>query len=83
MILVDTSVLIDVIRTGDPKLTGLLRTHGGAVCGVVRAEVLHGACNPKDRVALLALLNLFAEVPAPESAWVPSGTTSAPFGPGA
>ena len=35
MILVDTSVLVDIIRTGDPKLIGLLRQHNGSVCGVV------------------------------------------------
>jgi predicted nucleic acid-binding protein len=69
MILVDSSVIFDHTRGKDPRLAQLFKTLSVAVCGVVRAEVLHGARNPKDRTALLALLNRFAQLPTPEGVW--------------
>jgi hypothetical protein len=33
MIIVDTSVVIDFLRTADPKLLGLFRAHDAAICG--------------------------------------------------
>lgn len=42
MTLVDTSVVIDFLRSGDAKLHGLFQSLPGAICGVTRAEVLHG-----------------------------------------
>ncbi len=69
MILVDTGVLIDVIRTGDPKLIGLLQNHAGAVCGVVRAELLHGVRSPADRQQTLILLATLGSLPTPEPVW--------------
>ncbi|HEY8506454.1 MAG TPA: PIN domain-containing protein [Gemmataceae bacterium] len=69
MILVDTSGVIDHLRSGDAKLLGLFRSLPGAVCGVTRAEVLHGARNPADRGRLLTVLNAFHQVPIPDSLW--------------
>lgn len=69
MILVDTNVLIALIRTGDPKLTALLRTHGGAVPGIVRAELLHGVRSAVDRRNTLALFATLGAVPTPEAIW--------------
>src|SRR5947209_7499702 len=69
MILVDSSVIFDHTRGKDPRLAHLFATLPVAVAGVVRAEVLHGARNPKDRAALLALLNRFIQVPTPEGSW--------------
>ena len=45
MTLVDTSVVVDYLRTADPKLASLFRTLPVALCGVTRAEVLHGVRN--------------------------------------
>lgn len=73
MILVDTNVVIAAIRTGDPKLTGLFRAHGASVCGIVRAEVLHGARTPADRQQAVALLNALPQVPIPDTLWDPVG----------
>lgn len=69
MILVDTSVLVDAIRTGDPKITALLRAHNAAACGVVRAELLHGVRSAADRRNTLALLATLGHVPTPEPVW--------------
>ena len=43
MILVDASVLIDFLRTKEPKLDGLFRSLPVAVCGATRVEILAGA----------------------------------------
>lgn len=69
MTLVDTSVVIDYLRSGDTKLLGLFQSLPGAICGVTRAEVLHGARNPKDRARVLTVLNAFAQFPIPDSLW--------------
>jgi predicted nucleic acid-binding protein len=67
--LIDTGVLIDFSRTADPKLGGLFKKLPVAVCGVVRAELLHGARNPRDRARLVVLLDSFAQLPTPEPLW--------------
>src|SRR3712207_4062667 len=69
MILVDTSVVIDYLRTTDAKILALFQAHGAAVCGVTRAEVLHGARNPADRARLLTVLSAFQQVLIPDAAW--------------
>ena len=69
MILVDSCVIFDHTRGTDPRLAGLFGSLPIGVCGVVRAEVLHGARNPANRVALLAMLDMFSQVPTPENCW--------------
>lgn len=69
MTLVDTSVLVEYLRTGDARLLGLFQSLPGAVCGTIRAELLHGAKNPADRARLQTLLNAFSHAPTPESVW--------------
>jgi predicted nucleic acid-binding protein len=70
MILVDTSVLIDYSRNpGDPKLGMLFRTLPLAICGIMRAELLHGSRNPRDRARLLLLLDSLSQLPIPEPLW--------------
>lgn len=69
MILVDTGVLIDFLRTKEPKLDRLFRTEPVAVCGVTRAEILAGARGAKDRQRLLQFLGTFQQVLSPEPCW--------------
>jgi predicted nucleic acid-binding protein len=69
MILVDTSVVIDYANGRDAKLNGLLPTLPAAVCGVVRAEVLHGARNAADRQNMLSVLAGFQQVLIPDVLW--------------
>ena len=49
MIIVDASVVIDYIRSQDPKLQTLLLALPVAICGVTRAEVLCGSRDPAHR----------------------------------
>src|SRR6266487_4038764 len=69
MILVDANVIIGYLKKPDPKVLGLFQVHQAAVCGVTRAEVLHGARNPADRQRLLNQLNIFAQLVIPDSIW--------------
>lgn len=69
MILVDTSVVIDGLRTQDPKLQNLFNTLQPAICGIVLAEVLHGARDAADYQKLVAAPALFPQVEMPDSIW--------------
>jgi predicted nucleic acid-binding protein len=69
VILVDTSVVIDYAQGKDAKLVALLPTLSVAVCGVVRAELLCGARDPRHRTTLAALLAPFQLLPTPEATW--------------
>jgi predicted nucleic acid-binding protein len=53
----------------DPKLVGLLQTQVGAVCGITRAEVLHGVRTPAERHNALTLLNTLVQLPIPDALW--------------
>jgi len=69
MILVDTSVVIDFIRTGDARLRALFVAHNAAICGITRAEVLYGTRNAAHRPQLIAALNSFSQVAIPDVLW--------------
>jgi predicted nucleic acid-binding protein len=69
MILVDSTVFIDYLRKKDRKLFNLMKQHGGAVCGIIRAEVLHGARDPKDRRRIVAALNALDQISIPDALW--------------
>lgn len=69
MILVDTSVVVEFLRTGDPAMRRLFVVHDAAICGVTRAEVLHGARSHEDIPRLIAGLNVFRNLPIPETLW--------------
>jgi len=69
MILVDTGVLIDFLRTKEAKLDRLFRTEAVAVCGVTRAEILAGARSAQDRQRLLRFLARFHQALTLEPHW--------------
>jgi predicted nucleic acid-binding protein len=79
MILIDTSVLIDYLRTKDPLLWQKLQTFAPLVCGLVRAEILAGARNPADRARLITTVNSFGQVTFDESWWDLVGDNAALF----
>jgi len=69
MILVDSGVLIDFLKTKDPKLDKQFRTLAVAICGVKRAEILAGARSAKDRQRLMRFLARFHQALMAESCW--------------
>ncbi len=69
MILVDASVIIEYLRSQDPKLLSVLQSNGAAICGVTRAEVLAGSRNPKQRQRLVALLDSLNQIALDDAIW--------------
>ena len=69
MILVDTTVVVAYLRTADPRLQGIFAAHQAGICGVTRAEILHGVRNPADLTRFSQALNAFQQVPIPEALW--------------
>ncbi|HEX7376307.1 MAG TPA: PIN domain-containing protein [Pirellulales bacterium] len=75
MILVDASVLIDYLRSKDPKLDNLFRSLPLAICGVTRAEILAGARGDDDRNRLMKFLGTFRQLLIADSSWDVVGET--------
>jgi predicted nucleic acid-binding protein len=69
MILVDSCVIFDYTRGKDTRLLDYFRSLPAGICGITRAEVLHGTRSPSHRATLIALLNYFAQVRSPETIW--------------
>ena len=69
MILVDTNILIAVLRTGDAKLIHQLKVESAAVCGVVRAELLCGARSLVETTAVHSLLASLVSIGIDDSLW--------------
>ena len=69
MILVDTNILIAVLRTGDTKIIQILRSETAASCGVVRAELMCGARNPSEIAAVHTLLASLPSLIIHDSLW--------------
>lgn len=77
MILVDTSILIGHSRAADPVVQSVLHRPDAAVCGVIRAEMLHGARTPADALLITAALDALDQLPIPEAVWQELGTNLA------
>jgi predicted nucleic acid-binding protein len=69
VILVDTSVLIEFLRSHDISLLTQFKTLPVSVCGITRAEILHGAKTVADQNRLIIFLNAFIQVRFPEWQW--------------
>lgn len=69
MILVDTSVLVYYLRSGSSGIRAVLASAPCAICGVIRAEILHGARTPQDAVSLRVALDALTQLPIPETVW--------------
>jgi predicted nucleic acid-binding protein len=69
MIMVDSTILIEYFQKKDQRLLNLMKAHDGAICGIVRAEVLHGARDARHRARLLIGLNALNQISIPESLW--------------
>lgn len=69
MILLDTSVLIRYLRTASPSIRQVFEAADCAICGVTRAEILHGAKTSQDAIDLSQALDIFTQLPTPEPAW--------------
>jgi len=73
MILADSSILIAYLRDAPPEIERVLLSGQVAICGVTRAEILHGARTEKDVEVLLTILADFDDIPIPGSVWTALG----------
>lgn len=69
MILVDTSILVDYLRSPTNQVREVLLKHGAAVCGVTRAELLCGVRTSADAVRINNALDGFTNLEVTEAAW--------------
>jgi predicted nucleic acid-binding protein len=69
MILLDTSVLVRYLRTASPAIREVLASADCAICGVTRAEILHGSRNAEDARKLSDAMDAFEQLPIDQATW--------------
>lgn len=69
MILIDTSVLVTYLRAPSLAVREVLASVDCVICGVTRAEILHGARTPEDAKNLSQAMDAFAHVPIHSDTW--------------
>lgn len=69
MILADTNIFIDFWNNPTEDLKNVFINEDIAVCGVVRAELLHGAVSAKDFANITTMLEAFDEFNLAISDW--------------
>jgi predicted nucleic acid-binding protein len=73
MILLDTSVMVNIWRKPTHQAHQALRTHVPHVAGVTRAELMHGAKDSGDLAWMERALADFQNVSAQDETWVQHG----------
>ncbi|HVN49130.1 MAG TPA: PIN domain-containing protein [Bacteroidota bacterium] len=74
MILVDTNVIIEYWKRPTESLRQKFLSHEIVVCGIVLAELLHGAQNEEDERKIREALQDFHSLTIPESLWADVGS---------
>lgn len=69
MILAETTVTFDYLRTPTPRLLKSIQDNHSAICGVTVAEVYAGAKVVSDLARYTAALSVFGTVAIPETIW--------------
>ena len=59
MILVDTNIIIDFWKKPDERITEIIENEEIAICGVVKAELIHGARSEEDIDRILKAVSCF------------------------
>lgn len=77
MTLVETSVAIDFMRSGDAKMASLLKVISACLCGITRTELLQGAKSVADRQRLMTFLNTYATIDIDNATWDMTGDLNA------
>ncbi len=67
MILVDTNVIIDYWNNPDEKLTEIFKKEDVAICGIVEAELLHGARSEEELVGITEAISCFSKIAVGEN----------------
>jgi hypothetical protein len=59
MILVDTNIIINFWKNPSEKIADIFASEEIVICGIVKAELLHGARNEKDFKTIIEALSEF------------------------
>ena len=73
MVIVDTNILIGFLRHPDEETLRCLQENSVCLCGVVKAELMHGARSSEDCERLSNALECFPCLGMKESDWVNLG----------
>ena len=68
-LLTDTNIFIDYWKRPTEGLRTIFRESDIVVCGVVRAELLHGAVSEKNFREMTIMLDAFDEINPTEDSW--------------
>ena len=69
MILVDTNIIIDFWRNPSEALKKIFLEETVAICGIIKAELKHGAKSEKDLLTISEALSDFECILLEESIW--------------
>lgn len=69
MLLADTNVFIDFWNNPTEEATKTFEKEDIAICGVIRAELLHGAVSEKDFNEITTMLGAFDELSIEHEDW--------------
>ena len=61
MILADTNIFIDFWNNPSDDISKVFESEDVVICGIVRAELLHGALSEKDYARITTMLEAFDE----------------------
>ena len=73
MILLDSNIMIDYFRSRDSFLAKKIDTMPVAICGAVKAEVLHGARNDHEIDAMQEAFRTFDNLTSDDYDWEGTG----------
>jgi predicted nucleic acid-binding protein len=80
MILVDTSLVVDYLRSPTPRLIQTIKDHEAAICGVTLAEIYAAARMPNHFKKYDLALSVFGHAAIPKRIWPKLGRNLALLG---
>ena len=72
MLLIDSTVYVDWFRRRvEPQeiIEPWIKARAIAICGIIRAEVIRGVINPRQKVKIAELFDVLEEVPTDSVLW--------------
>ena len=72
-ILADSNIFIDFWKKPDQHLIDVFTKEDVVICGIIRAELMHGAKSESDLQSICEVLNEFEQLTFEESDWISLG----------
>jgi hypothetical protein len=69
VILVDTNIIIDFWNNASSALKSVFTEETAAICGIIKAELMHGAESEEDLLIISKALSDFEYIPLDEAIW--------------